>query len=96
MPQEVLNSWVKRGQRRDVELPAILYREGDSKIAVVVSNISYDGCRIRSGQVLQPGECFTLVLPKLGEIGAQVQWSSPQDAGARFITNDPGSQGTAN
>lgn len=85
MPQEVLDSRVKRGQRRDVELPAILCREGDSKIAVVVSNISYDGCRIRSEEALQPGECFTLVVPKLGEIKVQVQWSSPQDAGAQFI-----------
>lgn len=95
MPQEVLDGWVKRGQRRDVELPAILCREDDSKMAVVVSNISYDGCRIRSAQILQPGDCFTLVLPKLGEIKAQIQWSSPRDAGARFIYDEPSRQETA-
>lgn len=87
--REETEGWSKRSVRHDVDLPAVAYRCDGSRIGVSLSNISYDGCRLATEEPLLVGERITLALPSMGEMKAQIRWSSSDgSAGARFVLEE--------
>jgi hypothetical protein len=79
--------WLPRKSRRTGVSIAGVGRWTDGSIApVLVSEISYDGCRLWSDHCLERGETLTLSLPGRGTIEAQVRWVVSGCAGAKFLT----------
>lgn len=85
LERSALQARVNRRQRRDVEFGAFAERPDGSTAIVTVSNLSYDGCQLRSELSFRKGEALKLNLPRLGEIRAEVRWSEEGKAGAEFI-----------
>jgi len=72
-----------RADRRSVEIRGFLRTDEGSRIAVVVVNLSYDGCRIETPVPLEPGTSVRLST-RLGEADAEVSWCSGTEAGLQF------------
>lgn len=51
---------------------------------VLLTDISYGGCRLRSDTTLEPGENLRLIVPRLGAVPAEISWVSDGFAGVRF------------
>jgi hypothetical protein len=77
--------WSAREYRRRVSLIGSASREDASSVRVLVTNISYAGCQLQSGQALTRGEMIQLHLPNMGEMSAQVRWVSDVKCGVRFL-----------
>ncbi|MCA1653614.1 MAG: PilZ domain-containing protein [Sphingomicrobium sp.] len=78
--------WTRAEERRHLDVPAIAYREDGSRIGVLMSDLSYEGCRLATDKGFASGERITLVVMELGtEILAEVRWASPGKLGARFL-----------
>jgi PilZ domain len=87
MNREV-SDWVRRGPRRPAGLDAAAEWPDGTCATVVVSDISYTGCRIASDQELVKGETVRLFLPDLGQVHVQIRWVRGGTAGAKFLTGD--------
>lgn len=73
-----------REERRAVSLRAIaLGPKRDSD--VVVSDLSYAGCRLQSADAFKPGELVELRVFNRGLVQAEVRWTRDDRAGARFV-----------
>jgi PilZ domain len=83
-----IGEWVRRGPRRCSELNASAEWGDGTCASVVVSEISYTGCRISADQQFVKGETVRLFLPELGQVHAQIRWSRAGIAGAKFLTGD--------
>ena len=84
-----LKTWVDRQQRRDVNVAALAFRSDGSSLAVKLRNISYDGCLLAAETMLSVDEKIIVALPGMGEVKAQVRWSSAYGtAGARFLVEE--------
>lgn len=81
-----VHEWVGRKDRQPVEIDATVYRLDGSKASVKLTNFTEEGCRIESDSDLQIGERLAIALPRMGQIKAQVRWSLPGSAGAKFLT----------
>lgn len=55
---------------------------------VTVSNLSYEGCELRSAHGFTKGETVRLSLPNAGKIQGHVRWVKGDCAGVRFLTGD--------
>lgn len=88
MNQRELESLNRRGPRRDVEFGAFAERPDGSEAVLTVSNLSYDGCQLRSEENFLTGERLKLNLPRLGQILAEIRWSAEGKAGASFIVGE--------
>lgn len=88
MEFENLRSFDDRAPRRDVEFGAFAARIDGSETLITVSNLSYEGCLLRSGDSFRNGEQVKLNLPRLGQIQAEIRWSAGDRAGARFIVDE--------
>lgn len=86
--QHRIAGWIKRNERRDVDVPALAYLTDGSSIEVRLTNISYEGCQIEAEATLPIGERLKLALPRLGEISMQVRWALDGKAGARFLLEE--------
>lgn len=76
-------SWTIRAERRPVDLRGFALAEGvDADVAV--SDLSYDGCQIRSEERLKPGEEIELRIIGRGGTRAEVRWARKGRAGVRF------------
>lgn len=53
---------------------------------VQLCDLSYEGCKIRCNDRLEPGEVVELRLFKRGVIGAEIRWTANDHAGARFLS----------
>jgi PilZ domain len=85
---KVMRDWLERPPRRTARLDAeVLWPDGSS-VAVVVSNVSYQGCRLSSNHEFVRGETVRLRLPNRGMIHAQIRWIRNGVVGARFLTGD--------
>jgi hypothetical protein len=79
---------VERAGRKDrhpVEIDAVLHRTDGSKSPVRLTNFSDQGCRIESDDQLRVGERLAIAIPRMGQVKAQVRWSTTGSAGARFV-----------
>ena len=88
MDKQDLQSLNPRGSRRDVEFGAFAERSDGQVAALTVSNLSYDGCQLRSEEQFRPGEIVKLNLPRLGQVVAEIRWSGRGKTGATFITDE--------
>jgi hypothetical protein len=82
-----LRSFVSRDERRPVNLRGFALsdtRDSD----VVLSDLSYGGCQIRSTDSFEEGETFELRVVKRGASHVEVCWVRDDCAGARFIGCD--------
>ena len=61
------------------------YRADGSWLRVHMTNLSYDGCKLLTEDVLDIGETLTLVMPRMQHMEAQVRWIKDQTAGIRFL-----------
>jgi hypothetical protein len=72
-----------------VNVAGIASRFDGSKVRVRVLNISYEGCQLETEKMMLVGERVKLSLPGLGEILAEVRWTTRGRAGARFVVETP-------
>lgn len=83
-----LRSFISREERRPVDMRA--FALSDSRDSdVVVSDLSYGGCQIRSSDAFSEGETFELRVLKRGASNVEVCWVREDCAGARFLPDDP-------
>lgn len=88
MSQANLRPSIRGGPRRNVEFGAFARRADGSEAVLTVSNLSYDGCQLRSDVGFQIGERLKLNLPRRGEIWAEIRWATQTNAGAAFILHE--------
>ena len=76
---------VKRQPRVQVEHEGVLIDSEGVEIAVKVTDISREGCRLLTDGSPMIGERVRLRVGRAGEVPAQVRWSLGNEAGLRFI-----------
>ena len=80
-----MKKWPERPPRHQVKLIAAGRRDGENAFTVHVSDMSYDGCQIRSDESFEVGEALFLIVPRMGEICVRVKWVDGARAGLRFL-----------
>lgn len=89
MSRTIVESWVARSKRHGIDLAALMFRKDGTSRPVKLRNISYDGCLLHADGELAIGEKVTLALPRMGEMKAQIRWTSAAGAaGARFVAEE--------
>lgn len=81
------HGWIGRKDRHPVELDAVVHRVDGSTVAVKLSNLSDEGCRLECECHFRIGERLQIMIPKIGNSNAHVRWSLPGSAGALFVTD---------
>lgn len=76
---------IKRSPRVDTRFNATLVNSEGSKHAVVVTDISREGCRLETKELLKIGEKVQIEVPKYGTYPAQIRWALGNEAGAVFL-----------
>ena len=77
-------TFITRAERRSVSLRGFaLGPSRDSDIAV--SDLSYGGCQIQSGDEFSEGEVVELRIIKRGAAAAEIRWTADGRAGVRFL-----------
>ena len=76
---------IKRSPRVDTRFNATLIDGDGSKYQVVVTDISREGCRLESEELLKIGENVQIEVPKYGLYPAQIRWALGNEAGAVFL-----------
>jgi hypothetical protein len=77
--------FIKRAPRVDTNFEASLTDSDGGKIAVVVTDISREGCRLEADGSLKIGEHIQIEVPKYGTFPAQIRWAVGNEAGAVFL-----------
>ncbi|HXH53087.1 MAG TPA: PilZ domain-containing protein [Sphingomicrobium sp.] len=85
--QQRMNGWVSRNDRQDARIDAVVHRTDGDKVNVTLANLSYEGCRIESGEMFRIGERVRIAVPRVGSIDAQVRWALEGSAGAQFTSD---------
>ena len=81
-----MRTFVQRADRWPVEMRGFALGPGrDSDVAI--SDLSYEGCQIRSDDKFKTGEQFELRIIKRGAIDGEVRWSANGRAGVSFVSN---------
>ena len=73
-----------RAERRLVDLSGYALLADGTTIDAALVDLSYEGCKIRSGKDLKPGDRLKLGVLRLGLIEAQVRWFEDGVAGLAF------------
>ncbi|HVF37720.1 MAG TPA: PilZ domain-containing protein [Sphingomicrobium sp.] len=78
---------IKRAPRVDTRFEATLTDSDGSTVAVVVTDISREGCRLETEVegTLKIGEKVELQVPRYGDFPAQIRWAIGKEAGAVFL-----------
>jgi PilZ domain-containing protein len=71
--------------RRPVALRARASRDDGSTVEAVVTDLSFEGCRLQSASALKAGEAIRLIVHDRGSLRATVQWVSGTKAGLLFL-----------
>jgi PilZ domain len=80
-----VHGWVGRKDRHPVAIDAVVHRANGSKLPVTLTNLSDEGCRIEGTEEFRIGERLQIAIPRMGQVKAQVRWSLPGSAGAKFL-----------
>jgi len=75
--------WVGRPDRNGVEIPGALRVTG-LELPVTITDMSPDGCKVRTPDILPIGEAVEIEIPTFLPTPATVRWSLPGIAGLRF------------
>ena len=84
--KRIHDDWLTRGNRRAVQLNAAAFWPDGRSAMIHLSNVSYDGCELRSADGFKKGEMIRIAVPGMGKIEAQIRWVREDRAGARFLT----------
>lgn len=76
---------IKRAPRVDTQFDATLITGDGARISVVVLDISREGFRLETAELLKIGEMVELEAPKYGNFPAQIRWALGGEAGAVFV-----------
>lgn len=77
--------YIKRAPRVDTNFKTSLTDSDGGKLAVVVTDISKEGCRLETDGSLKIGEHVQIEVPKYGTFPAQIRWALGKEAGAVFL-----------
>lgn len=80
--------WISRNDRDEVILRGTAILAGSREVAVVLTNISREGCRVQCDESLPFGERLELRVEALNGVAAIVRWSLEGIAGLRFEEGD--------
>ena len=80
-----VHGWNSRKDRHPVDVEAIVYRCDGSTAPATLTNLSDDGCRIDAPNNFRIGERLRIAVPRMGQFKAQVRWTLPNCAGAKFL-----------
>jgi hypothetical protein len=80
-----IQGWIGRKDRHLVGIDAVVHRTDGSKAPVKLTNFSDEGCRIEAGGEFRIGERLQIAIPRMGQVKAQIRWSLPGSAGAKFL-----------
>jgi hypothetical protein len=80
-----IHGWVGRKDRHPVAVDAVVHRSDGSKAPVKLTNFSDEGCRIEAEDEFRIGERLQIAIPRMGQVKAQIRWSLPGTAGAKFL-----------
>lgn len=80
----IRSRWIERESRSPRWVEAILLSNDGKELPVIITNISYNGCRIRAGAKLPVGQKVDIEVPRLGRISMEIRWAERGDAGGRF------------
>jgi hypothetical protein len=78
----------KRDDRDPVALAGSAVLRDGREIAVLVTNLSKEGCRIEADEPLRPGDQLSLNVELLQSAAASVRWSISRTAGLCFDDGD--------
>ncbi len=76
---------IKRAPRVDTRFKASLVDDAGNMMSVTVMDISREGCRLQSDEMLKIGEKVHIEVPKYGRFPAQIRWALGNEAGAVFL-----------
>jgi hypothetical protein len=76
---------IKRSPRIDTRIKATLINSDGAKHHVIVTDISREGCRLETNELLKIGENVQIEVPKYGLYPAQIRWALGDEAGAVFL-----------
>lgn len=76
---------IKRSPRVDTRFETCLIDSDGGRHQVMVTDISREGCRLESDELLKIGENVQIVVPKYGTFAAQIRWALGNEAGAVFM-----------
>lgn len=80
-----MKTFIRRADRHQVDMRGFaLGPQRDSD--VMVSNLSYGGCQLRSGDEFETGEVVELRIIKRGAVAAEIRWADQGRAGVRFLS----------
>jgi hypothetical protein len=74
----------ERESRSPVWVKVVVRQPGKADLAAIVTNISDNGCCVRASEELLAGTKVTLLVPRLGALGARVRWVKGRKAGLQF------------
>jgi hypothetical protein len=80
-----LPGWVGRKDRQSVAIDAVVHRSDGSTVAVKLTDVSEEGCRLEGDDTLAIGEMVQIAVARLAPVKAQVRWALPGSAGTRFL-----------
>jgi len=80
-------AWVPRNERIAVDVDAVVHRSDDSKVAVHLINMSFEGCGLAALYPFEVGERVRIAIVGQGYIEAEMRWSCEERAGAVFFAN---------
>ncbi len=84
MREEDLSPY-ERGVRRNVALEVVVIRDDGTSSTVEMTDISRDGCQLRTRTEFEVGETITIDHEVLGKIPGQVRWMCAGRAGLKFV-----------
>jgi hypothetical protein len=82
---ERISGWIPRADRQTVSLSGFALLDDARMIDIAVTNLSRDGCEVRTDELLKIGGIVRLTVPPFSDIRATVRWSLFGRAGVRFL-----------
>lgn len=76
---------IERESRTRKWIEAYLLTEEGCELRAVITDISTQGCQIRTKVPLAVGNHVRVELPRVGSFWAQIRWSAVDCAGALFV-----------
>lgn len=80
--------WIARADREGVELTGVAVLADGREIPVEITNLTPEGCRVRSDETIGIGERIHLMVPSLEDLAGTIRWSLAGDAGVRFTRGE--------
>ncbi|MEO7814330.1 MAG: PilZ domain-containing protein [Sphingomicrobium sp.] len=77
--------FIKRAPRVDTHIRGTVSDSDGEEIAVVVTDISREGCRLETDGSLMIGEEIEIRIDRYGRHRAQIRWALGDEAGAVFL-----------